>query len=350
MKRLKNDLLLIFEGLKEIHSIRSGFLALLTVRAVADALTPFVNIFMSALIIDGIAAEAGRKPLLLYALVAIAANLAVTLLTRLLNRLISLRRFEFEARYEMKLSQKIIAMDYTAVENPQTHRLREKINENRNMSGGGIWRMIDAFPALIQSLFSVIFSVTLTFSLFWTVGGEGLSGLYAAVASPLFSVILALGILANAMVSMLVNSRVTKKIQNIMDDIIPFNRIMGYYLDNYITTYHAGKDIRLFNQKGLIKEESTALYDDVNRVLNKVSGNKIKYAGMMNASAVIISTLVYLFVGLKALAGLFGVGSVVRYVGSIHEFIGGFTDFMTELARLRSNNEALGIYLHPDDT
>lgn len=65
---------------------------------------------------------------------------------------------------------------------------------------------------------------------------------------------------------------------------------------------------------------------------------------LVTFSTVLLSTTIYLFVGLKALVGLFGVGTVVKYIGSITQFTSGFTGFMTDLVTLRSNNEALNIY------
>ncbi|MEA4833491.1 MAG: ABC transporter ATP-binding protein, partial [Oscillospiraceae bacterium] len=344
MKKLKNDILLIIKGLKEIHSIRSGFLSLIFIRTVFNAITPFINIYMSALIIDGISRKMGFNVLLTYAVITISVNLLVLLIIRSLNRFINLLEFEFDSRYEMKISKKIISMDYTAVENPQTHRLREKINEFRSMNGGGIWQLIRSFQLMIKSFITVAFSVSLTASMFMTVSGERLSGLYAIAASPVLSIILAFGIIANVFVGMYTNNNVTKKTYKIMNDFIPFNRIFGYYLNDYLASYHAGKDIRIYNQKALIMEESMSLFDDAYKSINILFKNQMKYSSIVTVSTITISTLVYLFVGLKALAGLFGVGLVVRYVGSINEFTNGFTDFMTQLAMLRVNNQAIQIY------
>ncbi len=171
-----------------------------------------------------------------------------------------------------------------------------------------------------------------------------MSGFSLIIASPAISVVLGLGILANAFISMHANTTVIQKMYSIFNDLIPFNRIYGYYLINYVMTYHAGKDIRIYNQKGLIKEESMSLYKDLTGTLDKLSKNQLKYSGVITVYAVIINSLVYLFVGLKALAGLFGVGSVVRYVGSINEFTNGFISIVSQFSMLRANNEALEVY------
>jgi ATP-binding cassette subfamily B protein len=129
-----------------------------------------------------------------------------------------------------------------------------------------------------------------------------------------------------------------------MGGILPFNWIFGYYLGNYISAYHAGKDIRLYNQKELIIGESMLLFKDANRTLNSLSQNQTKYSMLPALPAAALGALVYLFAGLKALAGNIGIGAVLQYAGSIGEFTAGFTGLMSELAALKANSGALRLY------
>lgn len=344
MKRYKNDIELICRGLRKIHEICPWILFAQIFRAAFSAVSPFVNIYMSALIINFIAAKKSFRVLAAYAFITIVLNLFVALITRLMNRLINILLNKFEQRYLMTLSQKIMEMDYENVEDPETHRLKQKIDDARNMSGGGIWRVYDSFQSLIQNFFVILFSAVLTFSLFAPSAKPAGTNIFHVISSPAFSGILGACILINVVVSMYANSTVTKKMYEIFNDIIPFNRIFGYYLNNYITAYDAGKDIRLYNQKHLISSESMSLFGGSSHALDRISKNQIKYTNLSTIFTVTISTLVYLFVGLKALAGLFGIGLIVQYVGSINQFTNGFAGFMSELAALRSNNECLKLY------
>jgi len=344
MKRFRKDITLIYKGLKEIHRIRPWIIALITFHSIFQAVTPFINIYMSAVIVDGITAGKKFNTLIIYAFIAVLLNLIIALSARLINRIINLMRAEFEQKYEMILSKKIIEMDYANVENPETHRLRQKMDEIRNMNSGGIWRLFFSFKEIIRCIFIVAFSIALTFSLFTNNGSNTASGIYSFIASPVFTVILGICIIANVLISIHTNATATKKMYIIMNDVIPFNRIYGYYLNNYISTYNAGKDIRIYNQKDLIQSEIIALIDDCNTTIGKLTKSQMKYSSISTISAVVISTLVYLFVGLRALSGLFGVGSIVKYVGSINEFIDGFTGFMNKLTMLRANNECLKLY------
>lgn len=344
MLKFKKDILLIMRGLKEIHAIRPGLMLLIMFEAFMNAVSPFVNIYMSSLIIDGIGSKMNLRNLVIYAIFTVSINLLIYLISRLMKHVINFLNFEFNDRYEMKLSQIIMSMNYSVVENPNTHKLREKINEMKSMNGGGFESLFRSLSGLIKDFFTIVFSVSITFSLFTITRTETIKSLLHFIMSPYFSVILAIGILCSVLLSMYSNSTATKKMYNIIQGIIPFNRVYGYYINNYISTYHAGKDIRIYNQKPLIENESMALFDDANITLNRISRNQFKYSSITSISTILVSTLVYLFVGLKALAGLFGVGSIVKYVGSINEFINGFTSFMNRLVTLRSNNEAMKVY------
>jgi len=346
VKRFIEDIRWMYRGLQEIRRIRPWLITLLVIRAIVESLPIFVNIYLAALLTDRVVDQAPWQRLVEPAAIMVTLHLFLALLSGLLNRFINMMKAEFDHRYEMGLSLKIIDMDYASVENPETHRLREKINEVRNMNDGGIWRLIHSSYELIRNLCGIIFSVSLTFSLFTLGGGDGLSGIFVFVASPLFSILLGLGILGNVWVGMYANATVTRKMYTILNGMIPLNRLFFYYVNNYISTYHAGKDIRIYDQQGLIRSEWMALMDGAKTTLGKLSRNKMKYSGMTTFSTVIISTIIYVFVGLKAMAGLFSVGYIIRYIGSINEFTNAFTGFMNQLATLRANNENLKIYFN----
>lgn len=77
MKKLKDDIVLIVKGIKEISGIRSGLLSLIIIRSIFSALSPFVNIYMSALIINSITEKHAIDYLLSLAVITVAANFLV---------------------------------------------------------------------------------------------------------------------------------------------------------------------------------------------------------------------------------------------------------------------------------
>lgn len=72
---------------------------------------------------------------------------------------------------------------------------------------------------------------------------------------PWASIAMAALILANIIVSLWTVFRSTKKVFGAYAGLVPLNQVYTYYLENYIDSYHSGKDIRLYDQKSLICSE-----------------------------------------------------------------------------------------------
>lgn len=340
----KKDILTIKRGLSVVHEVQPWLLLTQSICAAFEAVFPFINIYMSALILDELAGRKSLKALIVLVTATICSNLTTQLIIRALNHVINIKTALFGRYYEMTISKKILRMDYENVENPTIHTLRQKINEFRNMDAGGIWRLIRSFNEFIKSTFAITFSVILTYSVFTLTSNNADNAFLSFIASPVSSIILLLMIATSVLFSMFNNATVSKKIFMMMNGFIPFNRIFDYYVDKYIGSYHAGKDIRIYNQKNLIVKESMSLFGDVEKSLNDISKVHRHYGNLISIFSICISSLVYIYVGLKALSGLFGVGSIVKYVGSINEFIKGFSSFMNNLTTLRTNNQYLQVY------
>lgn len=344
MKTLKSDFSAIIRGLREIHGLCKGLLLLIVVQAVFDAVSPFINIYMSSLILNAIVYNKRFHDLMLYAVITVVANLTVKFISRILVKILRLKRLNFNYNFDLKLSQKIINMDYETIEDSKTHMLKTKIDEVKNLNNGGLLKLIDSFQALTKNSFMILFSVSLMYSLFAMPTTESLNVVMKVLTSPLISVALCVAIIANIYVGIHANAALTKRMYTLLHDIIPFNRIFGYYFENYITSYQVGKDIRLYNEKDLILNEEMSLIGDVNHSLKSLSENQMKYQTAITSASVGLNVIIYLFVGFKALAGLLSVGSVLRYVSSINEFTNGCSGLITSFSEMRLNNEAMNYY------
>ena len=77
--RLKQDITMIFKGLKEIHTIRPWLLTLAMVGGMFSALTPFVNIYMGTRIINGIVGKQTFRELLWLSFLTVILNAVIQL-------------------------------------------------------------------------------------------------------------------------------------------------------------------------------------------------------------------------------------------------------------------------------
>ena len=87
------------------------------------------------------------------------------------------------------------------------------------------------------------------------------------------------------------------------------------------------------------------LLRDGREPMKRLKGIEFRYNGLGSLAGFAMNLTIYLTVGMRALAGLFPVGSIVQYVGGIGQFVSGFTTFAAQITLLNSNAEALELIL-----
>ncbi|MFR1518587.1 MAG: ABC transporter ATP-binding protein [Clostridia bacterium] len=340
MKKFK----LFFRGIREIGRICPGIITLISLRSIINALLPFINIYMSSVIVNAIVYGEPLEKLLWYAFLTVLLNAVCSVISAVLGALSGLRQASFSHLYEMHMAEKTMNLDFVDLENPETFQKKQRIQEIRNLNAGGLWKLLEVFPGIVNSGVSVVVSLSITVGLFLSAGYTGENLLLQTVISPFGSILLLILILLGTMAGIYTNAAVTKKLYTILEGFVSFNRIFDYYLNNYISTYHAGKDIRLYDQKTLIDNESTALFGEANSTFRQLTRNQVKYSGISTIASVVILAAVYLFVGLRAMAGLFAVGNILMYINSVNQFIAGINGCVNQFVALRMNQEALKTY------
>ena len=110
-----------------------------------------------------------------------------------------------------------------------------------------------------------------------------------------------------------------------------------------MNSYHAGKDIRLYNQKQMITANFKKLTSDCESVLSKLERTQSKYSNINTILSSVIGWLVYVFIGIKGLCGLISLGDLFKYINAINQFNWGLTGFLNTFGILRTNNQYLEV-------
>lgn len=88
--------------------------------------------------------------------------------------------------------------------------------------------------------------------------------------------------------------------------------------------YNTGKEIRLYKEQNLIEHTATyKLLTDGEKLLKKASLHTAKSSSFVAILGALVGFGIYLFIGVKGLYGLFGIGSLVLYCGSFMQVING---------------------------
>ena len=341
---MKKNMKVIAGGIGLIEGLSPGFLPCCVLQACLNALSPFINIYLSAALINGLLEGWGMVRLLQGVCVMALLNLVCGGLAAWTERLVNVKQNALFAQYDWKLNSRMMELSYEEVERYEVQALRERIRQMANVNGMGLWNLVNPVKAVVRSVFTILFAIAIFCAVFVQCGpGEGL--LTGFFCSAWASAGLAALILGNICVNLYTVSRSTKKVFAAFAGLVPINQVYSYYLENYIDTYHSGKDIRLYRQGDLIRSEMGKLLRDGREPMKRLKGIEFRYNGLGSLAGFAMNLTIYLTVGMRALAGLFPVGSIVQYVGGIGQFVSGFTTFAAQITLLNSNVEALELIL-----
>ena len=341
---MKKNMKVIAGGIGLIEGLSPGFLPCCVLQACLNALSPFINIYLSAALINGLLEGWGMVRLLQGVCVMALLNLVCGGLAAWTERLVNVKQNALFAQYDWKLNSRMMELSYEEVERYEVQALRERIRQMANVNGMGLWNLVNPVKAVVRSVFTILFAIAIFCAVFVQCGpGEGL--LTGFFCSAWASAGLAALILGNICVNLYTVSRSTKKVFAAFAGLVPINQVYSYYLENYIDTYHSGKDIRLYRQGDLIRSEMGQLLRDGREPMKRLKGIEFRYNGLGSLAGFAMNLTIYLTVGMRALAGLFPVGSIVQYVGGIGQFVSGFTTFAAQITLLNSNVEALELIL-----
>ncbi len=341
---MRKNLKVIAGGIRLIEGLAPGFLPCCVLQACMAALSPFINIYLSAALVNGLLAGWDMARLLEGVLLMAALNLVCGGLGAWMERLVNVKQNVLFQQYDWRLDSKMMELSYQEVESYEVQALRERIRQMANVNGMGLWNLVNPVKALVKSVFTILFAVAIFCEVFGQCG-PGTGALTGFFCSAWASAGLAALILGNVCVNLYTVSRSAKKVFAAYAGLVPINQVYSYYLENYIDTYHSGKDIRLYRQGDLIRSEMGQLLEKGRTPMKRLKGIEFRYSGLGSLAGFAMNLSIYLTVGMRALAGLFPVGSIVQYVGGIGQFVSGFTTFAAQITLLNSNVEALEVIL-----
>lgn len=340
---MKKKIAVIWRGYKILHGLIPGYLPVAAIRAVFGALLPFINIIISAMILNALFAGKSMEHVLLLAVCAALINFITQSVLHVLKRISSYLSVNIWNVYERPLNEKQQEMDFEQIEDPEPRFLRQKIQTFRHTNGNGILPLFWKFEGMLTDFFTVIFSIGVFGSVFSSAAIKS-DGFWSFVNTPWFSVLFILLILGNAFLGMALITEKTKKIYEIMKGFHFVNMIGQLYIERLLHKYQMGKDIKVYKLRDNIGTSMGAVIDEAEPVVKSWAEVESRYRSYGDISSNVLSAIVYIFVTVKAVLGGFGIGSIVQYVGGITRFNTGFTGLASGIAQLFSNVEALNLY------
>lgn len=309
-----------------------------------NALAPYLPLYFTARLVNTIAGggEPGQVWAMLAALLlSTAAVGAVQAAARCWDE--TLRYSHQHPTWNRIFFEKLLSMDFCDVDDPKTQALFTQIQQARQWSGWGLNKLYIICSDAIGAVFRILGAAALSVSLFIlpVPAGSPLTWLnsplcLAGMAALLVGSVLLSGTLYNRADSYWANY-----------DGTAGNRGFSYFYFIAMRERHRAADIRAYAQDKFLEDAAkNEMRGETSFGPNSSIGKAGRgpmglYAAVSRGVSQGFMGLIYLFAGLKALGGAFGVGSVTQYVGALAGLSLGFTDLLEVVGRLRANAEYL---------
>lgn len=316
MKKMKS----VFAAFKEMHHLEKRLVPISVVVALVMAVMPFVNIWFTSKIIDLLDMGAEMKELCLYIGLAVGINLVLFFLNYFLGDMYFMYRSLMYNKELQNIASKLYRIEYQRLEDSSFKELVHKHSEAQDRVFSSFvqfsWMLRDFISGTITLVISVIIIIPL-FKIGFTKTGN------TYFEKPVFLLTIFGAIAVMVVIILIVALRMNKMWFKASDEYARLDRIFYYFL-NMFSDYNTGKEIRLYKEQNLIEHAATdKILTDGERVLKKASMNSAKSSSFVAILGAIVGFGIYLFIGVKGLYGLFGIGSLVLYCGSFMQIIGG---------------------------
>lgn len=136
------------------------------VSVIWNALTPYVTIYLSALVIDELAGSKDIAHLKLLVVVTLVSAAVIALGTALLKKWMESQNAGMWLKVERILSEKMLDRDFVNLDETRTAELLSTIRQNMNSGDWGLCRVITSYETLCSCALTILFGISLTVSLF----------------------------------------------------------------------------------------------------------------------------------------------------------------------------------------
>lgn len=339
---LKRALTANHRALKLIYSHYPQMVVSQLLSVVWNALTPYVDIFLSALVIDELAGNRDVKRLQILVIITLASAAVIALGTALLNKWKETQNAGWWLKIEHIVSEKMLDTDYVNLDDTHTSEMLSTIRQNFNGGGWGLGQVLDCYKELCSSIFTVLGGLALTVSLF-AIKVPNDAGTLTLLNNPLVVLGVVIVMLAVTFIAPMLNNKAGSYYAKHVNSHNLGNRLFGFF--GYLGYYAAlATDVRIYRQDKICERYNRNKEDTFgsNGLFAHFAWGPMGLLGAASAAvSVIFIGVVYAFVCLKALAGAFGLGSVTQYVASITKVSGGMSSLVSNIGLMCNNTPFL---------
>ena len=317
---------------REVHSLDRRLLPTTAVQAVIDSIKPFINIYFSARLITLLTQKADTKEIITNIALVLGINIVIFFLASFLNNYNENHRMMLLDLENKKVEKKLYNADYALLNDSEFKELLHRHEEAGKSRWARLpyfmWTTLQFTRGVLTTIISFIIIIPLLKVGFVRTGNTFFE-------RPLFIVTIVAAIAVMAVAILIVASKINKSYLEANEKYAELDRIFYSFID-ILGDYKTGKEIRLYKEQSLIDSIATQkILTDGEITLRKISMRTAKSSSFIAILGALVGFGVYLFIGVKGLFGLFGIGSLVLYCGSFMQIISGIMMFANTLGKLK---------------
>lgn len=317
---------------REVHSLDRRLLPTTAVQAVIDSIKPFINIYFSARLITLLTQKADTSVIITNIALVLGINVVIFFLASFLNNYNENHRMMLLDLENKKVEEKLYNADYALLNDSEFKELLHRHEEAGKSRWARLpyfmWTTLQFTRGVLTTIISFIIIIPLLKVGFVRTGNTFFE-------RPLFIVTIVAAIAVMAGVILIVASKINKSYLEANEKYAELDRIFYSFID-ILGDYKTGKEIRLYKEQNLIDNITTQkILTDGEITLRKISMRTAKSSSFIAILGALVGFGVYLFIGVKGLFGLFGIGSLVLYCGSFMQIISGIMMFANTFGKLK---------------
>lgn len=338
-RTIKEDILLIKRGIQEFGKILPGQMGFLAFRSVIGAMTPYIAVLMSALILNELVGMQNRTRLVLYVLVSVGAAFLLSCIGCRLDARIAVGYSRLFSTHEIVLTDKAYRIPFFLLEKEDTRSLREQVSGSISLTGGGMASLYWDMEVVVKNLCSTVITIALGLGVAKQIAAGVSIGKVSGSTAVLIMLSLALLIAGGAWITCKTASKRFQVSFDVFEHGAKYNRYGEFYDLSYLPDEDMAMDIRIFRQKELVLRESQ---QKCYRLLARGKEKEMQAVSRLDVVRILCTGFcgmaVYAMVGFLAVREVIGIGNVLMISSAVTMLIAALSDLAQIITDLRNNN------------
>lgn len=323
-------------------NISPNLLGSILISTLMESLRPLIPLYLTAQLVNELALNRDIERIRFWTILLVTMGFLINLIASLISRWQEGEELLIDVHLERLYSEKFLNMDFESIDSAKVQHLRSQIRQNDNWSAWGMRQSITIMKDGLQATFTIIGSLLLSFQLFLT-PVPAMKGEFQLLNAWWFNIFFILIVAALTILSPILNNMGNLYWAKASEGAKMGNRVFSFFGFRMFYELERATDMRIYRQDIISLEK----FNEGNAF--GLKGEIAKYArgpmGLLKAGSQAVGSvlmgIIFLYVGMKAWTGAFGVGQVTQYVGALLALSKGLSLLIGSIGNMIYNAEFL---------